>query len=140
MHGRAHDRAKRRGTRRDDFFSLRVKEVEERGCQDWAYPAPADCVKLALSHLLPKYPDMIVSGINAGANVSVDVLYSGTVSAATEGALAGIPALAVSVDDYHPEELSAQAAFTTELLERGFWKTFPRQCVLNLNFPCRKTD
>ena len=58
---------------------------------------PADCVKLALSHLLPRRPDVIVSGINAGANVGVDVLYSGTVSAATEGALAGIPAMAVSV-------------------------------------------
>lgn len=123
------------------FSPLRVREVEERGFSGLGVSGtPADCVKLALSHLLPKLPDLIVSGINAGANVGVDVLYSGTVSAATEGALAGVPALAVSVDDFHPEELSAQAAFTAELLTRPFWKNFPRQCVLNLNFPAGKLD
>ena len=96
------------------FSPLRVREVEEPGFSGLGISGtPADCVKLALSHLLPKKPDMIVSGINAGANVGVDVLYSGTVSAATEGALAGIPAMAVSVDDYHPEELSAQAMHLT---------------------------
>jgi 5'-nucleotidase len=67
--------------------------------------------------------------------VGVDVLYSGTVSAATEGALAGVPAMAVSVDDYHPEELSAQAEYAVAMLEKDFWAGFPGQCVLNLNFP-----
>ncbi len=118
------------------FSPLRVKEVEETGFSGLGISGtPADCVKLALSHLLPKLPDMIVSGINSGANVGVDVLYSGTVSAATEGALAGIPAMAVSVDDFHPEELSAQAEYAVRLLERDFWSGFPRHCVLNLNFP-----
>ena len=118
------------------FSPLRVKEVEEAGFSGLGISGtPADCVKLALSHLLPKLPDMIVSGINSGANVGVDVLYSGTVSAATEGALAGVPAMAVSVDDFHPEELSAQAEYAVSLLERDFWSGFPRHCVLNLNFP-----
>ena len=118
------------------FSPLRVREVEEPGFSGLGISGtPADCVKLALSHLLPKRPDMIVSGINAGANVGVDVLYSGTVSAATEGALAGIPAMAVSVDDYHPEELSAQAGYAVGMLEGGFWSSFPKQCVLNVNFP-----
>ena len=118
------------------FSPLRVREVEEAGFSGLGISGtPADCVKLALSHLLPKRPDMIVSGINAGANVGVDVLYSGTVSAATEGALAGIPAMAVSVDDYHPEELSAQAEYAVGMLEGGFWSSFPKQCVLNVNFP-----
>ncbi|GAB6110774.1 5'/3'-nucleotidase SurE [Desulfomicrobium salsuginis] len=118
------------------FSPLRVREVEEPGFSGLGISGtPADCVKLALSHLLPKRPDMIVSGINAGANVGVDVLYSGTVSAATEGALAGIPAMAVSVDDYHPEELSAQAGYAAGMLEGGFWSSFPNQCVLNVNFP-----
>lgn len=121
------------------FSPLRVREVEERGFSGLGVSGtPADCVKLALSHLLPKAPDMIVSGINAGANVGVDVLYSGTVSAATEGALAGVPALAVSVDDYHPENLSEQAAYATELLTHELWAGFPRHCVLNLNFPAGK--
>jgi 5'-nucleotidase len=118
------------------FSPLRVKQVEESGFSGLGISGtPADCVKLALSHLLPKKPDMIVSGINAGANVGVDVLYSGTVSAATEGALDGIPAMAVSVDDYHPEELSAQAEYAVGMLEKDFWAGFPRHCVLNLNFP-----
>lgn len=118
------------------FSPLRVRRVEEPGFSGLGVSGtPADCVKLALSHLLPVQPDIIVSGINAGANVGVDVLYSGTVSAATEGALAGIPALAVSVDDYHPGELSAQAAYAAKLLEHDLWTDFPRHCLLNLNFP-----
>ncbi len=118
------------------FSPLRVKEVKESGFSGLGISGtPADCVKLALSHLLPGRPDMIVSGINAGANVGVDVLYSGTVSAATEGALAGIPAMAVSVDDYHPTELSEQAEYAVRFLEQGLWTDFPRHCVLNLNFP-----
>ena len=123
------------------FSPLRVKEVEEKGFSGLGISGtPADCVKLALSHLLPRRPDVIVSGINAGANVGVDVLYSGTVSAATEGALAGIPAMAVSVDDFHPEELSAQAEYATRLLNEEFWGAFPRHCVLNLNFPAGRLD
>jgi len=118
------------------FSPLRVKEVEEPGFSGLGISGtPADCVKLALSHLLPAKPDMIVSGINAGANVGVDVLYSGTVSAATEGALAGIPALAVSVDDYHPTDLTEQAEYAVRMLDSEFWPSFPSQCVLNLNFP-----
>lgn len=123
------------------FSPLRVKQVEESGFSGLGISGtPADCVKLALSHLLPKKPDMIVSGINAGANVGVDVLYSGTVSAATEGALDGIPAMAVSVDDYHPEELSAQAEYAVAMLEKDFWAGFPRHCVLNVNFPSGPLD
>ena len=118
------------------FSPLRVTQVEEKGFSGLGISGtPSDCVKLALSHLLPRKPDMIVSGINAGANVGVDVLYSGTVSAATEGALAGVPAMAVSVDDYHPEELSRQAAYAVDLLDSPLWSAFPGQCVLNLNFP-----
>lgn len=121
------------------FSPLRVRRVEEPGFSGLGIAGtPADCVKLALSHLLNDRPDMIVSGINAGANVGVDVLYSGTVSAATEGALAGIPAMAVSVDDYHPEDLSEQAEYATGLLEHALWTDFPRHSVLNVNFPAGK--
>jgi 5'-nucleotidase len=58
---------------------------------------PADCVKLAIRELMPEPPDLVVSGINDGANVSINVLYSGTVAAAAEGALLGFPAIAVSM-------------------------------------------
>ena len=58
---------------------------------------PADCVKLAVSHLLPRRPDLVVSGINSGANVGINVIYSGTVAAAIEGAFLGLPSIAVSL-------------------------------------------
>jgi len=119
------------------FSPLRAKEVEEPGFKGIGISGtPVDCVKLAVRHLLrERPPDLVVSGINSGANVGVDVLYSGTVSAATEGALAGIPALAVSVDDFHPEDLSEQAGFVAGLVDSPVWQSIPGQCVLNLNFP-----
>ncbi|HAR68922.1 MAG TPA: 5'/3'-nucleotidase SurE [Thermus scotoductus] len=115
---------------------LRVKEFQEDGFEGLGvYGTPVDCVKLGLSTLLPEAPDLVVSGINAGANVGVDILYSGTVSAATEGALMGLPALAVSMDDFNPRDLSAQAAYAEMLLHRIEWAALPPKCVLNLNFP-----
>jgi 5'-nucleotidase len=69
---------------------------------------PADCVKLAVSELVRPRPDLVVSGINDGANVSINVLYSGTVAAAAEGALLGIPSVAVSLE--HGEELDFDGA------------------------------
>src|SRR3954447_23311982 len=59
--------------------------------------SPADCVKLAISQLLPRQPDLVISGINSGANVGINVIYSGTVAAAIEAAFLGLPAIAVSL-------------------------------------------
>ncbi|MFZ5425903.1 MAG: 5'/3'-nucleotidase SurE [Thermodesulfobacteriota bacterium] len=115
---------------------LRVKIFEEKDFYGQGVSGtPADCVKLGLTTLLESPPDIVVSGINAGANVGVDILYSGTVSAATEGALMGYPALAVSFDHFSPEDLSAQGDRTAEFLARVDWAALPRHCVLNLNFP-----
>jgi 5'-nucleotidase len=117
---------------------LRVKEFRDHGFYGRGVTGtPADCVKLALSTLVTDRPDVVVSGINAGANVGVDLLYSGTVSAATEGAFMGYPALAVSVDDFNPAELSEQARYACELLARLPLDQLPQKCVLNLNFPKR---
>lgn len=96
---------------------------------------PADCVKLGITSLLPSRPELVVSGINAGANVGVDVIYSGTVSAATEGALMGYPALAVSMDDFNPRQLEAQAAYAADFATRFDWPALAKGVVLNLNFP-----
>jgi len=96
---------------------------------------PVDCVKLGITTILGFRPDLVVSGINAGANVGVDILYSGTVSAATEGALMGVPALAVSYDDFTPADLTTQADYAAALVGRVDWLSLPLQCVLNLNFP-----
>jgi len=102
----------------------------------WAVSGtPADCVKLALDKLVPRQPDLVVSGINHGPNTAVNVIYSGTVSAATEASILGIPAIAFShckwgVGDY---EASAQIArrLATHVLENGL----PPGVLLNVNIP-----
>lgn len=120
---------------------LRVKEYRDGDyCGQGVTGTPADCVKLALSTLVQERPDVVVSGINSGANVGVDLLYSGTVSAATEGAFMGFPALAVSVDDFNPVDLSGQARYAAELLGRLPLDVLPPKCVLNLNFPKRPVE
>lgn len=96
---------------------------------------PTDCVKLALHTLVPERPDMVISGINAGANVGPDILYSGTVAAATEGAHSGLPALAVSHDDFHPGDLAEYASHAASLLPSLPWDKLPPRCLLNLNYP-----
>jgi len=115
---------------------IRVKEFRE--CDfvgQGVYGTPVDCVKLGLSTLLDEAPDLVLSGINAGANVGVDILYSGTVSAATEGALMEIPAMAVSMDNFNSTDLSGQARYCAELIPKIPWDELPRKCVMNLNFP-----
>jgi 5'-nucleotidase len=120
---------------------LRTKEIRENGFTGIGVSGtPVDCVKLGLCALLTRKPDLVVSGINNGANVGVDILYSGTVSAATEGALLGLPALAVSVDDFSPTDLSGQAAWTENFIRRKDWSIHPKGCLLNLNFPDRPMD
>jgi 5''-nucleotidase (EC 3.1.3.5)/3''-nucleotidase (EC 3.1.3.6)/exopolyphosphatase (EC 3.6.1.11) len=120
---------------------LRVKDFKEDGFRgQGVYGTPVDCVKLALSTLLETPPDLVLSGINAGANVGVDILYSGTVSAATEGALMELPSMAVSMDDFNPVDLSGQARYCAELLDRIPWSELPPKCVMNLNFPSCPMD
>jgi 5'-nucleotidase len=120
---------------------LRARKVRENGFAGHAvHGTPADCVKLALCCLLDDKPDLVVSGINAGANVGVDILYSGTVSAATEGAMMGYPALAVSMDEFQSTDLSEQAAWAARLVEKRPWEDIEGRVVLNLNFPAGSFD
>lgn len=115
---------------------LKVKEFREDHFQgQGVYGTPVDCVKLGLSTLLDEPPELVLSGINAGANVGVDILYSGTVSAATEGALMRLPAMAVSFDEFNPGDLSGQARHAVSLLPTIPWNKLPDRCVLNLNYP-----
>lgn len=101
---------------------------------------PADCVHIALNGLLDFVPDVIVSGINAGANLGDDVIYSGTVAAALEGRFLGRPALAVSLVASHAKTLDVSAYRTAadyagELLQRWARLELPPRCVLNVNVP-----
>ena len=114
---------------------LRVMEVVEDGFRGLGVTGtPADCVKLGLTTLVPGV-ELVFSGINKGANVGVDIVYSGTVSAATEAVFMGVHALAVSMDDFAPRELSEQARFAVELAERLPWDEVPEKTLMNLNFP-----
>ncbi|WP_378952225.1 5'/3'-nucleotidase SurE [Pelosinus sp. sgz500959] len=100
---------------------------------------PADCVKLALETLMPELPDVVVSGINHGPNLGTDVLYSGTVSAAIEGALHGIPAIAVSLDSGEKSDFQAAAEFTATLVENIRNRSLPLNTLLNVNVPALPT-
>ncbi|GAB6886662.1 5'/3'-nucleotidase SurE [Desulfothermus okinawensis JCM 13304] len=114
---------------------IRIKQVKNENFEGiGVFGTPVDCVKLGLTKILKNPPDLLISGINNGANVGVDILYSGTVAAATEAALAGVSALAVSIDNFSPEDLSDQAQFVAKLIEKIEWDRFKNR-VLNLNFP-----
>lgn len=95
---------------------------------------PSDCVHVALTGLLKERPDLIVSGINQGQNMGDDTLYSGTVAAATEGFLFGIPAIAFSQVHKGWGELEAAARVAREIVERRF-ENLPRPFLLNVNIP-----
>jgi 5'-nucleotidase len=96
---------------------------------------PTDCVHLAVTGLLEEMPDMIISGINLGANMGDDTIYSGTVAAATEGYLLGIPSLAISLASKAGKHYDTAARVTLELVER-FQKQPPGEPILlNVNIP-----
>ncbi|TCO82100.1 5'-nucleotidase /3'-nucleotidase /exopolyphosphatase [Plasticicumulans lactativorans] len=96
---------------------------------------PTDCVHVAITGLLDDEPDMVVSGINAGANMGDDVLYSGTVAAAMEGRFLGLPALAVSLCSYSPEHCDTAARVAVTLVERLRRQPLPADTILNVNVP-----
>jgi 5'-nucleotidase len=96
---------------------------------------PTDCVHLALSGLLDKLPDMVVSGINAGPNLGDDVLYSGTVAAAMEGRYLGLPAIAVSLAGKPAQHFQAAAQITRRVIEKLTHSPLPDDTLLNINVP-----
>jgi len=102
---------------------------------------PADCVKLAVHEILDRKPDLCVSGINHGSNSSINVIYSGTMSAAIEAGIEGIPAIGFSLLDYSWDADFSQITsyiknIVTNVLENGM----PKDVVLNVNFPKLKKD
>ncbi|NVM23507.1 MAG: 5'/3'-nucleotidase SurE [Desulfobacterales bacterium] len=121
---------------------LRVNKIQTNG--GWGYAVngtPADCVKLALLEILQTRPDMLISGINPGLNVGINLNYSGTVSAAKEAALVGIPSIAVS---QHPEpghEYGFAAGFVSILINKVAEQGLPSGTFLNVNIPgCAAED
>lgn len=98
--------------------------------------APPDCVAVALLGFLGKRPDIVVSGINIGPNLGYDILYSGTVAAAVEAIIDGVPAIALSMDSWDtPEDYTPYADFTARVAEQVMSRGLPRDTFLNVNFP-----
>ncbi len=110
-----------------------------------AYPAdngfikvdgtPTDCVHLAITGLLANEPDMVFAGINHGANLGDDVLYSGTVAAATEGRFLGLPAIAISLVGSNPVHFATAAHVAVALFKQLLAKPLPQDTILNVNVP-----
>ena len=101
---------------------------------------PSDCVHLALTGFLDEEPDLVVSGINHGANLGDDVIYSGTVAAATEGRFLGFPTIAVSLVGRNLTHFDTAARVAKELVERLQRHSLPADIVLNVNVPDRPYD
>lgn len=96
---------------------------------------PTDCVHVAITGLLEELPDMLISGINHGANLGDDVLYSGTVAAAMEGRFLGIPAIAVSLVLDGNEHFEAAAQLVRRIVEHSVEDPLPADAILNVNVP-----
>lgn len=102
---------------------------------------PADCVKLALQELLDRKPDICVSGINHGSNSSINVIYSGTMSAAIEAGIEGIPAIGFSLCDYSWNADFEQAGDAVKRIVKGALENgIPKDVVLNVNIPKLEKD
>jgi 5'-nucleotidase len=117
---------------------IRLRHVKEEDGASWyaVSGTPADCIKLAFYEVLKRKPDLVISGINHGSNASVAVIYSGTIGAAVEGTLYGIPSVGFSLLDH-----SAKADFTAAkkwfgpIIKTVLEKGLPKNILLNVNIP-----
>jgi 5'-nucleotidase len=101
---------------------------------------PADCVKLALTELMPARPDLVVSGINRGENTGISIIYSGTVSAATEGTINGIPSVAISLDSFLSPDFKSAATIAQRVVHLVMERGLPEDTLLNVNIPNLSLD
>ena len=118
--------------------TLRIQEftvdenIKEYACSG----TPVDCIKIAIDKLLPRKPDLIVSGINHGSNSSINVIYSGTMSAAVEGCIEGIPSVGFSLCDYSLNaDFNGAKEFIKIICTKVLENSLPDGICLNVNFP-----
>lgn len=121
---------------------LHIHPVEwENNTPAWALTGtPADCVKIALSGLVGRKPDMVISGVNRGSNAGRTVLYSGTIGGVTEGTLKGIPGIAFSFCDLDTPPVAATKQYIVSLIQHFLKNTLPEGTLLNVNFPFNCKD
>jgi len=114
--------------RNDAFFGYQVKGT------------PADCVKIALCEIMNEMPHLIISGINIGPNTGVSIYYSGTVSAAREGTIAGVPSIAASMCSFEYRDYTYAVSLIARIAERVLKHGLPEGVTLNINIPPLKSD
>ena len=121
---------------------LHIQSIRwEKNTQAWSVSGtPADCVKMALSALLDRKPDMVISGINQGSNSGRTVLYSGTIGGVIEAAYKNVPGIAFSFSDSEIPPLSVTQGYLFPLISHFLNNPLPRRSILNINFPydCKK--
>lgn len=119
--------------------TLHLEKVDIDGGKQPEYSCsgtPADCVKLAVNEILDRRPDICVSGINHGSNSSINVIYSGTMSAALEAGIEGIPAIGFSLLDYnYNANFDGTKKIVKTIVENALEHGIPKDVVLNVNFP-----
>lgn len=105
--------------------------------REWACSGtPVDCVKLAMNKILPRRPDLCVSGINHGSNSSINVIYSGTMSAAVEAGIEGIPAIGFSLSDFsYSANFEAAREYIMQIVRKTIENNMPKGMILNVNIP-----
>jgi len=122
----------------------RPVRVRKSGKEEWSVDGtPSDCVHLGLLNFFKERPQMVISGINLGLNVADNIFYSGTVAAAMEGLLHGLPAMAVSRKAWKPGDPSLQQATAITVRLAQWWieqREWNGKCVLNVNFPPREAS
>src|SRR5437764_8541532 len=123
---------------------LRLREIDERHFA--VKGTPTDCVLMGVRHLMQEAPDLILSGVNRGQNVAEDVTYSGTIAAAMEGTILGVPSLAIS-QAYGPSAARRNVFWETAethapaIIRRILAEGIPKDVLVNVNFPdCRPTE
>ena len=116
---------------------IRVEKIQRKnGFKGFAVKGtPADCVKIAGRSLMKSPPDIVVSGINSGANVGSNIIYSGTVSAATEGTILGIPSVAISLNSIKGGDMTAAQKVAVTVVKKVLENGLPTGILLNVNVP-----
>lgn len=123
-------------TLHDPIRAEQIDSIFHPSIRAWACSGtPSDCVKLALGALLDAPPDAVLSGINHGSNLGTDVLYSGTVSAAMEGVIEGLPGIAFSLASFAYQEFQPAADFAVRLVAWLSKNPLPTPTLLNVNIP-----
>ena len=122
---------------------IRVRLLERKnGFMGWSVGGtPVDCVKIAIQSLMPDRPDILISGINQGANLGNNIIYSGTVSAANEGTILGIPSIAISLTSFNTDNYEGVKIFAKKIVRHIIDQSLPKDILLNVNVPyCNYKD